>query len=139
MQILRAAANANPPLQGPIYQRIDTASKILDNIVQILLPVPPLPFVTEVPSVRACLRHTFEVQGSRTLEIVYDSTSAEVLSGEYDLWPIPSLSLLSALALYCCGGDVACPPLSDKFWSGSLQVCVSFIDYFQNRNFTSDT
>ena len=68
-------------MQGPIYQAIDCKQSSLDNIVE-LEPPPTLPQpVGEPLSVRASLHHTFTVSEPDTVRIIYDSTSAELLSG----------------------------------------------------------
>jgi hypothetical protein len=66
-------------VQGPVYQRIDTKSSILDNVVEIQVPHFFFPFVDGPVAVRACLRHTFSIKGDSSVVIVYESTTLEPL------------------------------------------------------------
>ena len=83
-----------PVTLGQIYQRIDRAGH-LDNIVELLLPqLPLLAQPADSPGARLTLRHSFEIQGRSTVQIVYDDTSVQ-LFGVGFLDGVPELFLPS--------------------------------------------
>ncbi|MEW5298892.1 MAG: hypothetical protein WDW36_001965 [Sanguina aurantia] len=71
-----------PNVLGQVYQAIDSQTAKLDNIVEFL-PLVPLPWdllggsSLDSPSLRVTLKHDFEVRGSRTVQIVFEDTSAQ--------------------------------------------------------------
>jgi hypothetical protein len=66
-------------MQGAVYQRIDQKEQTLDNIVELETNIPDwLPHPDW--AMRACLRHTFTVTPPACVRVVYDSTSAEVIT-----------------------------------------------------------
>jgi len=75
-----------PAVLGQVFQRINPETGHLDNIVEFLspLPLPALPAPlgsgrTESAALRLTLRHDYEVQAPRTVQIVYEDTAAELV------------------------------------------------------------
>jgi len=95
-----------PTTLGQVYQVIDEAAGKLDNVVELLLPLPTaLPrmlmglsaqsAMRDSPAARLTLRHDYEVQGRATVQIVFEDTSAELIGSDIfrDLprFDVPSL------------------------------------------------
>jgi hypothetical protein len=80
-----------PLTLGQVYQRIDVASKELDNIVDLRVGTPwPLPPV----EVTATLAHTFQVTSSNSIRIVFEKTTVKPTGGlsqlpSFDTPPLP--------------------------------------------------
>jgi len=80
-----------PLTLGQVYQRIDIASKELDNIVDLRIGTPwPLPSL----EVTATLAHTFEVTSSNGIRIVFEKTTVKPTGGlsqlpSFDTPPLP--------------------------------------------------
>jgi hypothetical protein len=68
-------------MQGDIEQKVDASAGIIDNIVTLRFPKPPLMADAQQPALRACLRHSYTVTDSDNVKIVYESTTAEPLMG----------------------------------------------------------
>lgn len=73
-----------PLTLGPVYQDIYTDKSELDNVVELFLrfSLASLPGVPAgVPSATACLRHSFQIIGSNTIEITFDDTEVKLAGG----------------------------------------------------------
>ncbi|KAJ9514963.1 hypothetical protein QJQ45_002787 [Haematococcus lacustris] len=83
-----------PVALGQIYQVIDASQARLDNVVEFLLPALPL-LGSEGggPVLRLTLGHEYQVQGARSLQIVYESTQAQLLGAPHGLSQLPSWAL----------------------------------------------
>eukprot|EP00270_Netrium_digitus_P008898 TRINITY_DN2692_c0_g1_i1.p1 TRINITY_DN2692_c0_g1~~TRINITY_DN2692_c0_g1_i1.p1 ORF type:complete len:303 (+),score=77.96 TRINITY_DN2692_c0_g1_i1:101-1009(+) len=69
-------ADRVPLRTGQVFQKVDVAARQLDNVVELLLllppwPLPPLPIL-------ATLKHVLEVVGPADIRIVYESTAVKV-------------------------------------------------------------
>ncbi|GFH21051.1 PAP_fibrillin domain-containing protein, partial [Haematococcus lacustris] len=83
-----------PVALGQIYQVIDASQARLDNVVEFLLPALPLLGSEEGgPVLRLTLGHEYQVQGARSLQIVYESTQAQLLGAPHGLSQLPSWAL----------------------------------------------
>eukprot|EP01025_Chloroclados_australasicus_P065631 TRINITY_DN8942_c0_g2_i1.p1 TRINITY_DN8942_c0_g2~~TRINITY_DN8942_c0_g2_i1.p1 ORF type:complete len:318 (+),score=22.19 TRINITY_DN8942_c0_g2_i1:53-1006(+) len=88
-----------PLILGSIYQVINNAQGQLDNVVDFFFNY-SLPFTPQFssPVLRATLKHSFEVEGSNTVRIVFKNTEVKLIGqGEFfnqlpsfDLPEIPS-------------------------------------------------
>jgi hypothetical protein len=77
-----------PLTLGQVYQRIDVASKELDNIVDLRIGTPwPLPPI----EVEATLAHSFEVTSTNGIRIVFQKTTVKPAGGlpSFDTPPLP--------------------------------------------------
>lgn len=85
-----------PTTLGQIYQRIDSQTLKLDNVVELLIfsPFPQLPAAffgskedskdksRESPAVRLTLRHDYEINGRSGVRIVYEDTIGELVGAD---------------------------------------------------------